>query len=141
MGNGEAKDLIYVTHSHELRWGGMMVGGEVQAEGNKEEKKWDNCNSIINKIYLKNRNKTKYYMVPETQKVKRPVQNTRPKIDKMTNLLYLIINLNILFYCLTQRCPLKTVYYVINIHCIWMGKSEFFSESEHALQSPFSLYQ
>ena len=23
-------------------------------EGNKGEKKWDNCNSIINKIYLKN---------------------------------------------------------------------------------------
>ena len=33
----------------------MMVGGEVQAEGNKEEKKWDNCNSMIDKIYLKTR--------------------------------------------------------------------------------------
>ena len=28
----------------------MLVGG---AEGIKEKKKWDNCNSIINKIYFK----------------------------------------------------------------------------------------
>ena len=25
-------------------------------EGNKEEKKWENCNSIINKVYLKKEN-------------------------------------------------------------------------------------
>ena len=31
-----------------------MVGDAYRAEGNKGEKKWDNCNSIINKIYLKN---------------------------------------------------------------------------------------
>ena len=29
-----------------------MEGG-CRAERNKEEKKWDNCNSIINKIYIK----------------------------------------------------------------------------------------
>ena len=34
IGNVEAKELIYMTHGHELK-GGM----------------WDNCNSIINKIY------------------------------------------------------------------------------------------
>ena len=31
--------------------GGMMVGGGYLAERNKGEKKWDNCNSMINKIY------------------------------------------------------------------------------------------
>ena len=31
----------------------MLVGGRCRAEGNKGKKKWDNCNSIINKIYLK----------------------------------------------------------------------------------------
>ena len=37
-----------MTHGHEQRWGvGMRVVGE------RRGKKWDNCNSIINKIYLK----------------------------------------------------------------------------------------
>ena len=31
----------------------MLVGGGYRAEGHKGEKKWDNCNSIINKIYFK----------------------------------------------------------------------------------------
>ena len=37
----------------------MWVGGGVQGRGewNKDEKKWDNCNSIINKTYLKKRGK------------------------------------------------------------------------------------
>ena len=39
IGNGEAKDFICMTHRHELRWGGMLMGGVVQAERNKEEKK------------------------------------------------------------------------------------------------------
>ena len=30
-----------------------MVGGRYRVEENKREKKWDNCNSIINKIYFK----------------------------------------------------------------------------------------
>ena len=33
--------------------GGMMVGGGYRAEGVKGEKKMDNYNSIINKIYFK----------------------------------------------------------------------------------------
>ena len=58
IGNGEAKELICTTHGHELRaggrrawgcWGGRLQGGG----GEKEEKYWDNCNSKINKIYLK----------------------------------------------------------------------------------------
>ena len=52
MGNGEAKEFICVTHGHELRWG-MMVGGGYRVDENKGERKWDNCNSIINKIYIK----------------------------------------------------------------------------------------
>ena len=36
-GNGEAKELTYMTHGHELRW--RNDGGRgVQAEGNKERK-------------------------------------------------------------------------------------------------------
>ena len=31
-GNGEARELICVTHEHELRWQ-MMVGGGVQGRG------------------------------------------------------------------------------------------------------------
>ena len=35
----------------------MMMGDDYRVEGNKgEEKKWDNCNNIINKIYFKTRN-------------------------------------------------------------------------------------
>ena len=50
MGNGEAKELIYIIHGHELRWGKGMGW-----RGVKGRKKWDNCNSIINKIYFKKR--------------------------------------------------------------------------------------
>ena len=31
----------------------MLEGEGYKAEGNKGEKKWDNSNNIINKIYLK----------------------------------------------------------------------------------------
>ena len=32
MGNGEAKELAYMTHGHELKWE-MMVGGGMQGGG------------------------------------------------------------------------------------------------------------
>ena len=51
MRNGEVKELVCTTHGHELRGRGNESGRGVRAEGNKREKKWDNCNSIINKIY------------------------------------------------------------------------------------------
>ena len=54
--NGKAKELICTTHGHELRAEGMQVGGGCRAEGNKGDKKWDNCNNVINKIYLKKSN-------------------------------------------------------------------------------------
>ena len=51
IGNGEAKDLICTTHGHELRE--QMLEGGMVVEEKKGRKNWDNCNSIINKIYLK----------------------------------------------------------------------------------------
>ena len=40
------------THGHELRLGNEGGRGFVGWRGIKS-RKWDNCNSIINKIYLK----------------------------------------------------------------------------------------
>ena len=42
-----------MTNGHELREWGYFWEGWCKAEVNKREKKRDNCNSIINKIYLK----------------------------------------------------------------------------------------
>ena len=56
IGNGESKKLIciYAWHRHEFR-GDCQRKGEYQVDGGREEKNWDNCNSIIDKIYfLKN---------------------------------------------------------------------------------------
>ena len=55
MGNGEAKELICMTRRHELRVGGCWREGGAGVEGDNGEKKWDNCNSITNKKYLKNK--------------------------------------------------------------------------------------
>ena len=51
MGNGEAKELICMTQGHKLRWGTNGGGAGEWQRGIKGRKKWDNCNSIINKIY------------------------------------------------------------------------------------------
>ena len=53
MGNGVAKELIGMTPGHEQWWGDCLrewrvLGGRDQRGGNG-----NNCNSIINKIYLK----------------------------------------------------------------------------------------
>ena len=53
VGNVEAKELISMTHGHELQ--GVMWEGGGRQDGVKQGK-WDNCNSIINKIYLKRKN-------------------------------------------------------------------------------------
>ena len=42
-----------MTHGHELRGRGMQVGREAKDRGEKRREKWDTCNSIVNKIYLK----------------------------------------------------------------------------------------
>ena len=53
MGSGEAKELICTTHGHELRWGNAAGRRGTGQRGIKGRKKWDNCNSRINKTYLK----------------------------------------------------------------------------------------
>ena len=50
IGNGEAKELTCISHGHELRRRGLLEGMEVPGRGERG-KKWDKCNSIINKIY------------------------------------------------------------------------------------------
>ena len=52
VGNVEAKELIHRTHGHELK-GGNVGGRECAGWRRVKGGKWDNCNSIINKIYLK----------------------------------------------------------------------------------------
>ena len=52
VGNGEAKELICMTHGHELREGFAGRNGGIRWKGVKEEN-WDSCNSIINIIFLK----------------------------------------------------------------------------------------
>ena len=39
IGNGEAKELLYMTHGHELRWGNAGVGGCAGQRGIKGRKK------------------------------------------------------------------------------------------------------
>ena len=57
IGNVEAKELICMTHGHELRrqcwWEGCEGWRRIK------ERKLDNCNSIINNIYFKKKKKTK----------------------------------------------------------------------------------
>ena len=50
--NVEAKDLISMTHGHELLGGN--VGGKGWGGWSGVRGEWDNCNSIINK-YIKNK--------------------------------------------------------------------------------------
>ena len=52
IGNVEAKEVICMTHGLELKVGnvgGRGCAGQKRIKGGK----WDNCNSIINKIYFK----------------------------------------------------------------------------------------
>ena len=51
VGNVEAKELINMTHGHELKEKGECEWEGVCREEGSEGGKWDNCNSIINKIY------------------------------------------------------------------------------------------
>ena len=52
MGNVETKELLGMTHVHELKEGNAGGRGCAGQRGIKGGK-WDNFNSIINKIYLK----------------------------------------------------------------------------------------
>ena len=55
MGNGGAKELVCMSHGHELRWGNDCGRGATGQRRIKGRKKLDNCNSIISKIYFKNK--------------------------------------------------------------------------------------
>ena len=46
--NVEAKELICMTHGHEL-WGGIEGGRGCGGWNGVKGGKWDNCNNIINK--------------------------------------------------------------------------------------------
>ena len=62
IGNGEAKELICITHGHQLKWGNDGGRWGIGQRRMKGRKKWYNLNAIINKIYLKNKNKlVKYF--------------------------------------------------------------------------------
>ena len=53
IGNVEAKELTCMSHGHELKLGNDGGRGGTGQRGIKGRKKWDNCNSIINKyIYF-----------------------------------------------------------------------------------------
>ena len=52
IGNGEAKELRSMIHGHDLRGECQREWG-YHVEGDKGEKKMGQCNSVINKIYLK----------------------------------------------------------------------------------------
>ena len=62
---------------------GKAGGKGCRAEGDKGEKKWDNCNSIINKIYVKNKNKSikSFFNVRKLQ-IKEKLPNLVKKIIK-----------------------------------------------------------
>ena len=53
IGNGVAKELTRMTHGHEQRCGDCLTEWRTLGERGQREKNWDNCNSIINKIYFK----------------------------------------------------------------------------------------
>ena len=52
MGNGEAKELICMTHGHEQREG-LLEGRGVSGRRGQRGKKWDNYKSIVNKMHFK----------------------------------------------------------------------------------------
>ena len=51
MGHEVAKELICMTHGHEVR-DGLLEGRGVPHRGGQRGKNWDKYNSIINKIYF-----------------------------------------------------------------------------------------
>ena len=52
MGNEETKELICMTSGHSLRWVNADGRGGIGQRGIQRRKKWDNCDSVISKIYF-----------------------------------------------------------------------------------------
>ena len=73
IGNVEAKELLCTTHGHELKRGTVGGRGCTGQRGIKGGK-WDNCNSIINKIYFKKEKKL-YEKFVELVEISRKTQN------------------------------------------------------------------
>ena len=75
MGNVEAKDLIYMTYGHELKRGNA---GKMGCEGWKgiKEEKCDNCNSIINKAYLKKKKEPVVFLLSGMFHFKSPLSES-----------------------------------------------------------------
>ena len=70
----------------------MLVGEGCRAEGEKGEKKWDGCNSIINKIYFK-----KIKIVKETTAIKIPTNNYICRNNLITKVMLTVINAQMSF--------------------------------------------
>ena len=68
-----------MTNGHELSGGGNagVWGGDAGQRENIGEKKWDKCNSIINKVYLKKKQKYKLGPVWVVQLVRASSQYTK----------------------------------------------------------------
>ena len=67
--NVEAKELICMTHGHEL-WGGGVYGREGVCRMEwSEVGKWANCNSVINKYIFKRFTSKKNYLPYLTKQV------------------------------------------------------------------------
>ena len=62
IGNGKAKELICTIHGHELRGGNSVWRGVAGQRGIKGRKKWDNYNTIINKVYFRKTKQKKHCM-------------------------------------------------------------------------------
>ena len=82
MGNREAKELICMTHGHDLRWGNDGGRGDTGQGGRKGRKKWDNCNSIINKIYFKIIIFNVFYILTQTSFLKKGEKHLKLSIYK-----------------------------------------------------------
>ena len=52
IGNVEARELLCMTHGHELRWENDGGKGCTGQRGIQRRKKWDNCNVMVNIIYF-----------------------------------------------------------------------------------------
>ena len=67
MGNGEAKNLC--VRPMNMSQGGRNEGvrGSAGQRRIKGRKKWGNCNSIINKIYLERQNKNTRFNMQEAK--------------------------------------------------------------------------
>ena len=64
VGNVEAKELISMTHGHEL-WGGECGREGGGQDGVEWGGKWDNCNIIINKYIKKKKKKDDFKTEPK----------------------------------------------------------------------------